>query len=247
MIQNFPYAGHSGVVAREGGGRTIRFVPQPRPRAGRVRRRIAPPAAVPRGGQRAARRRRFRPAVREERQDRVEEWRKQQAPARRAGAARSVPAGGGACAAPTATRPCRPTSIAITRRLVPRYWGAPQLLATTSHKHDPDLWRQLHAVRPGHHRRRRRRVLRVLLAKTNRPTGTCPSRGGRFGPSPSLQLGTTNVDYSPRPLRAVPDAADLPPDPVQPRPAGLRREECRAWRTTARRRSTCRRAGCAGS
>jgi hypothetical protein len=195
VIQNFTYAGHSGVVGRPDGSRAVRFAPN------LAREPVAFDAELRHPL-------RFREAIsalhdvvvsdlRFVKRDKTayEEWKKQEA--RRQQQLRQdayLQAERQAAALKNAPLPAGFDRNYESARK--RYWGARNAYSNYLQKHDPTLWRQLLPSDP---------VITVAddvvffecFSKDESAYGNLSvNRGDGFGPSPSLQLGTTNVDYS---------------------------------------------------
>lgn len=196
MIQRFAYAGSSGVVRQGDGGRAIHFA------ANLAREPVAFDAELKHPL-------RFREAVsalhdvvvsdlRFVKKDKTAylEWKRQEA--QREAAVRREAYRQAAQA--VAVREKVPLPAGFEREYDAartRYWSARVAYSSYLQKHDPGLWRQLMPCDP---------VITVAddvvffecFSKDESAYGHLSvGRDDGFGPSTSLQLGTTNVDYSP--------------------------------------------------
>ena len=225
-------------------GAVVRAEPPPRPRL--VRRRPARPAALPRGRQRPARRRRQRPEVQAE------------GPLRVSG----VPEANARSARQTirqlAFKQAKEQLLAESREPIPpglekrfqslrrKYWDARVTLRRLPRQERPGPVPRAGAVRPGRHRRPGRALLRVLqqgrveLRLPDRRPRACSPRPAT---SPSARRTSITRWRSTRSSSGCGPTAGRASRST--RPASRWRPKGRP--TTARRRSTCRRRGCAGS
>ena len=207
-------------------------------------------AALPRGDQRAARRRHQRPPLQEDGQDRLPGVEEAARPRARRPIRRE------ACKAATTEIAGRVTARVVPPDLAERLrqppasaTGAPaSSYSDYLRKHDPNLWRHADAVRPGHHRRRRRRASSSASPPTSRATAASPSIATTASAAPTTsQLGTTNVDYSWDLYDHFQTLRTYRETRFRIDPAGFEVATGRPRATTARRRSTCPTAGSAAS
>ena len=197
MNVTLAYRGHSGVADR-GAAQTVSLAPNLAREPVAFDAAVAPAAAISRGDLRAARCRHQRSSLQAARQ-KPRTWRGKK-PSRRSEAAirrRSTP--------PRSRRKCSPDRPSRCRRdfeqqfdtARKQYWDCPRSsYSNYLYRHDQELWRMLMPCDP------------VITVADDVVFFECFSgdessygcltvnRGDGFGPSESLQLGTTNVDYS---------------------------------------------------